>query len=170
MFTYWRASQSVVWEAHGWIRLGVQTCFYLSWVALFVSLRISGFGYQTGWTQWLCWLRHQPLPRRPLSERGPYRWMRHPAYLSFLGLIWFTPRLTADHAALTAIWTAYIFLGSCLKDRRLVFYLGDAYREYARRVPGYPGMFWGPLAKWPEAEPARNVEIPERAGAARRAA
>jgi protein-S-isoprenylcysteine O-methyltransferase Ste14 len=170
MFVYWRAAQFVVWEANGWIRFGVQACFYLSWVALFLSLRISGFGYQTGWTQWLYWLRRQPLPRRPLSERGPYRWLRHPAYLSFLGLIWFTPRMTADHAVLTAIWTAYVFIGSTLKDRRLLFYLGDSYREYARRVPGYPGMLFGPLAKWPAVKAMPNGEMPNQTAKARRAA
>jgi len=147
-FAFWRASPLVVWDSAGWRRLLLQICFYLSWAGLFLSLRISGFGYQTGWTQWLYWLRHEPLPRRAFVERGAYRLMRHPAYLSFLGLIWFTPRMTADHAVLTAVWTIYVFVGSCLKDQRLLFYLGDTYREYARRVPGFPGMLVGPLAKW----------------------
>ena len=131
MFLFWRASTHTLWEATGWAGVTIQACFYLSWVALFLSLRISGFGYQTGWTQWLYWYRREPLPRRPLSVNGPYRWMRHPAYLSFMGLIWFTPHMTADHAILTATWTAYIFVGSYLKDRRLLFYTGDAYRNYA---------------------------------------
>jgi len=77
-------------------------------------------------------------PRRGFAERGAYRFLRHPVYLSFLGLIWFTPRMTLDHALLTGIWTVYIFLGSWLKDRRLTFYLGDKYRSYAAAVPGYP--------------------------------
>jgi hypothetical protein len=76
-------------------------------------------------------------------------------YLSFLGLIWFTPRMTADHALLTGVWTAYIFVGSCLKDRRMTFYLGGTYREYASRVPGYPGFFFGPLGKWRSDAPTR---------------
>ena len=74
-------------------------------------------------------------------------------YLSFLGLIWFTPVMTADHAVLTGIWTTYIFLGSCLKDRRLVFYLGRSYRQYQAAVPGYPGMVVGPLARIGLSEP-----------------
>ena len=171
MFLFWRASTHTFWEATGSAGVAIQVCFYLSWVALFLSLRISGFGYQTGWTQWLYWFRREPLPRRPLSVNGPYRWMRHPAYLSFMGLIWFTPRMTADHVVLTAIWTAYIFVGSYLKDRRLLFYAGDAYRNYARRVPGYPGMFFGPLAKWPSAETKiPPTHVPNLAITARKAA
>jgi methanethiol S-methyltransferase len=148
MFIYWRCSSFVVWEATGWGLLAVRLGFYASWVSLFLTLRMTGFGYQTGWTQWLYWYRHQPLPRRAFNERGVFRVLRHPAYLSFLGLIWFTPRMTADHAVLTGTWTVYIYVGSYLKDKRLEFYLGDFYREYASRVPGYPGMLFGPLAKW----------------------
>lgn len=156
VFAFWRVSSTAVWDATGWAQTAVLFGFYGSWVMLLLSLRLTGFGYQTGWTQWLHWVRREALPRRDFVERGAYRWLRHPVYLSFLGLIWFTPRMTADHCMLTGVWTAYIFLGSFLKDRRLAYYLGDTYREYASRVPGYPGMVAGPLAKWerPVAEKA----------------
>jgi hypothetical protein len=49
---------------------------------------------------------------------------------------------------LASTLTTYIFVGSCLKDRRLEFFLGDAYRTYAAQVPGYPLMLIGPLARW----------------------
>ena len=56
--------------------------------------------------------------------------------------------MTLDHAILTGTLTTYIFIGSYLKDRRLEFYLGDTYREYATRVPGYPFLLVGPLGRW----------------------
>jgi protein-S-isoprenylcysteine O-methyltransferase Ste14 len=158
IFGYWRNDPATVWSADGWSKTFVIAGFYCSWAALFYSLSLSGFGYQTGWTQWLFWLRRMPLVRRGLVQRGPYRWLRHPVYMSFLGLIWFTPRMTADHALLTAVWTVYIFVGSYLKDRRLQFYLGDTYREYANRVPGFPGMFFGPLGKWKRREPSFTAD------------
>ncbi len=71
-----------------------------------------------------------------------------PVYLSFLGLVWFTPQMSLDHAVLTAVWTIYIFYGSMLKDRRLVHYLGNVYRHYAADVPGYPLVTAGPLGRW----------------------
>lgn len=158
MFVYWRSSSAVLWNATGWAEVAIRAGFYASWAALFSTLKLTGFGYQTGWTQWLYWFRRQPLPRRSFEERGTFRLMRHPAYASFLGLIWFTPRMTADHAVLTGVWTAYIFVGSYLKDQRLSFYLGDAYREYASRVPGYPGMLFGPLGKWRRELPTAAIE------------
>ncbi len=106
-------------------------------------------GYQTGWTPFVYWVRKQPLPRREFVTRGAYRWLRHPVYLSFLGLIWFTPHMTLDHVILTALWTIYIFLGSYFKDRRLAQMIGADYLEYQSRVPGYPLFFWGPLGKIP---------------------
>jgi len=96
-------------------------------------------------TPWLAWVRRQASEKRTFNEVGWYRWFRHPIYLSFLGLIWFTPSMTLDHALLTGIWTVYIFAGSWLKDRRLEFYIGQSYREYEARVPGYPFITWGPL-------------------------
>ena len=125
----------------------IQTCFLGSWVALFYSLNLTGLGYQTGWTPWWHWLRRLPLPARKFQPRGAYLWLRHPVYLSFLGLIWLVPVMTLDRAILTGIWTIYIFCGSWLKDQRLIYYVGDRYRRYQAEVPGYPAMFIGPLSR-----------------------
>ncbi len=89
----------------------------------------------------------QKAPRREFQPKGAYKLIRHPVYMSFLGLIWFTPRMTLDHAALTFVWTAYIFYGSVLKDRRLEFFLGKTYVDYQQRVPGYPLVMSGPLGR-----------------------
>ncbi|MBI1348618.1 hypothetical protein GC163_20285 [bacterium] len=147
-FWQWRSFGPTLWSASGAVANLIQLGFLGSWVALFYSLWLTGLGYQTGLTEWWYWLRRRPLPRRGFQERGAYRWLRHPVYLSFLGLLWFTPHMTADHALLTGVWTIYIFIGSVLKDQRLVYFLGESYRAYARRVPGYPFFFLGPLAKW----------------------
>lgn len=135
----WTRSETVVYDLRATpAEPFVHAAFYGSWLALFYSLNLSGLGYQTGWTPWWFWFRKQPLPRRVFEERGAYRFFRHPIYLSFLGLIWFTPLMTLDHAVLTGLWTIYIFVGSYLKDERLAFFLGDRYRDYQQRVPAYP--------------------------------
>ncbi len=147
IFCYWRSSPTMVWEFQGSAATLMLAGFYASWAALLYSISLTGLGFQTGWTQWIYWYKGDRMPRRDFEARSVYRIMRHPIYLSFLGLIWFTPTMSVDHAVLTAMWTVYIYIGSVLKDQRLLFYLGESYAEYMRSVPGYPLMRFGPLAK-----------------------
>lgn len=147
IFNYWRSSPVSVWDLNGVPATMMLTGFFASWAALLYSISLTGLGFQTGWTQWIYWYKGTRLPRRDFVARSVYRVMRHPIYLSFLGLIWFTPTMTADHVLLTGLWTVYIYIGSVLKDQRLLFYLGESYESYMQTVPGYPLIFFGPLAK-----------------------
>ncbi len=147
IFAFWSSSPTIVWQTSGTSRILMLTGYYGSWVALIYSIRLTGLGYQTGWTPWFNWLLGRKEPRREFVSKGAYRYLRHPVYLSFLGLLWFVPTMSLDHAILTGIWTAYIFLGSYFKDRRLTHYLGDIYRKYQSEVSGYPFIPFGPLAK-----------------------
>ncbi|NBX29017.1 hypothetical protein EBR04_00950 [bacterium] len=141
----WQPLAPIAWRWPEPLATAVSVAFVGSWLALFYSLHLTGLGWQTGLTPWWHWVRGLPQPKRDFAERGAYRVLRHPVYLSFLGLVWFVPVVTLDRAVLIAVWSAYIFIGSVLKDRRL--FMGDRYREYQARVPGYPGMPFGPLAR-----------------------
>lgn len=143
----WQPSPLVLWQFTGMAENGVHVAYLLCWASLLYSLSLTGFGFQTGWTPFWAWVRGAKPPRRVFEVRGAYRLLRHPVYLSFMGQVWFTPVMTLDRALLTGLLTAYIFLGSYLKDRRLLFYLGDVYREYQAHVPGYPVVGLGPLGR-----------------------
>ena len=145
----WQTSPVVAVEFTGLPRTLVQMGFYGSWVSLFYSLHLGGLGWQTGFTPWWAWVRGAPPPRRDFEVHSLYRWLRHPIYPSFLGLIWFNPRFTLDRVVLLGVWTVYIFVGSWLKDRRLVRFIGEPYRQYMHEVPGYPLLPSGPLARVP---------------------
>lgn len=147
IMVFWRHSPLAIWRLTGLGGGFMSAMFLVSWGFMLYSIGLTGFGWQTGYTPWLHWLRGLPPPKRTFDPRGVYRFLRHPVYLSFLGLVWFTPVMTLDRAILTAIWTAYIFYGSYLKDERLAHYMGERYRRYQAQVVGFPGMFWGPLAK-----------------------
>ena len=147
VFCFWQACPTTIWDLSGVPEMLMLTGFFASWAGLLYSISLTGLGFQTGWTQWSHWYRKSKMPRRDFRPNSLYHWFRHPIYLCFLGLIWFTPRMTMDRAVLTGIWSVYIFVGSVLKDQRLAFYLGESYRNYQRQVPGYPLMLWGPLAK-----------------------
>jgi protein-S-isoprenylcysteine O-methyltransferase Ste14 len=144
---FWQTNPVAWWEFTGPSKLAIDAGWYASWMLLLCSFFLNGIGYQTGFTNWWHWVRGRPVPPRAFKPRGVFRLMRHPAYLSFLGLVWFTPVMTTDRAILTAVWTTYVFVGSYLKDRRLVYYIGEPYRRYLAEVPGYPGMLAGPLGK-----------------------
>jgi protein-S-isoprenylcysteine O-methyltransferase Ste14 len=138
--TRWQVGDWAIWQLTGRPRLIVQTLYVSCWGTLFYSLCCSGFGFHTGWLPWWYWVQQKPIPRRPFQPRGAFLFIRHPGYMSFLGLVWFTPDMTIDRALLVAIWTVYIFVGSSLKDLRMIHYLGSTYREYRARVPGYVGL------------------------------
>lgn len=163
-FLFWQKHPLVLWQLQGPAAYAMEAGFVASWFALFYSIRLTGFGWQTGWTPWLAWYRGQPHPRRNFAPQGAYRFFRHPVYLSFLGLLWFSPTMTLDRAILVGTWTVYIFVGSLLKDQRLVHYLGDRYRAYMEEVPGYPLIGWGPWGKRPRTadavEPVSSETVP----------
>ena len=145
----WRTSDIIVWAWPPGAAPWVVMAFIAAWVFLLWSLHLTGLGYQTGFTPWWQWARGLKLQKREFTTRGAYLVLRHPVYLAFLGLVWLTPVVTLDRAVLIVVWTAYIYVGSVLKDRRLLLFIGKPYREYQSRVPGYPGIPLGPLARLP---------------------
>ncbi len=159
VFAFWRTSVTSVWALSGFGKIAISSAFIGAWVALLYSINLTGLGYQTGLTPWLAWLYGRDQPRRGFQPRGAYLWLRHPVYLSFLGLVWFNPEMSLDRLLLAGIWSGYIFVGSCLKDRRMEFYVGQPYREYQARVSGFPLMLFGPQAK---RLPTSKVALEER--------
>jgi hypothetical protein len=143
----WRPSAGAVWRLSRFSQDLVDAAFLLSWVGLFYSISLTGFGYQTGWTTWWAWVRRREPPKREFRPRSAYRLLRHPVYLGFLGLVWFNPQMTFDRLILAITWTTYVFIGSHLKDLRLTYYLGETYRRYQSTVPGYPFIPFGPLGR-----------------------
>ncbi len=143
----WRASPMVLYRLEGGAGLAMNTAYVLSWGALLYTLGLTGYGFQTGWTPFWGWFTQGRPPRRHFEVPGAYRLLRHPVYLAFLGQVWLSSQMTVDRLLLSLLFTGYIFLGSYLKDRRMEHYLGDTYRAYSARVPGYP-FFPGPLGKW----------------------
>jgi methanethiol S-methyltransferase len=71
----------------------------------------------------------------PFTARGPYRWVRHPTYLSILILFWFTPALSTDRLLFNLLWTGWIIAGTVLEEKDLVTQFGEPYRDYQRKVP-----------------------------------
>lgn len=129
----------------GWLPRGSWTDT-LCWAAilLFVALGI--------WAVLTLGLRRSFLFRRAedgLVTEGPYALVRHPQFLSAIGITFFgillynpadfpTVALGAYFHSLRANWvllTVALWLLSVLEDRELAAHFGEEYAEYARRVP-----------------------------------
>jgi len=81
------------------------------------------------------YLKGRQEPRVAFVVRGPYRWVRHPLYLSILVLFWCSPDVTLDRLLFNVLWTGWIWMGTRLEEVDLESDFGDAYRQYRRSVP-----------------------------------
>jgi len=80
----------------------------------------------------------EPLPadrHARMAVGGPYAWVRHPMYTAAIVFIWLSPAMTVNQAALWAVSTAYLYLGSFPEENKLAEEFGAAYCAYQRQVP-----------------------------------
>jgi protein-S-isoprenylcysteine O-methyltransferase Ste14 len=70
-----------------------------------------------------------------LLVRGPYRWIRHPLYLSSLLMIWSHPDLTLDRLLFNILFSVWVMIAIILEERDLMAKYGDLYRDYREKVP-----------------------------------
>ena len=150
LYWQWRPMTGVLWEVQNPFghRL-LQGLYWIGWLGVLAGTFMVNHADLFGLRQ--VYLHLSGKEYKPIGFKTPmlYKHVRHPIYLSFLGLVWLTPVMTLDRALLVGVWTAYIFIGSWLKDRRLVHYTGDRYRHYQALVAGYPFLPFGPLGKIP---------------------
>lgn len=130
----WQESTVVLVSADGIYRFALRALFFLA-IAVQVwgiwSLKSADlFGTDA-------LLRNNTVTQPPTSIviRGPYRWVRHPLYLTTLLMIWSYPDLTADRLLFNVLFTVWIIIGTVLEERDLVEAYGDQYCEYQHSVP-----------------------------------
>jgi methanethiol S-methyltransferase len=109
-------------QGAGWL-LALGSTFLISHTDL--------FGLRQAWRQ----ARGARYTPPPFTERGSYRWVRHPLMSGFLLVFWATPVLTAGHLLFCAAATGYILAGIGFEERDLRPQLGPVYTRYAARVP-----------------------------------
>jgi len=131
----WRPFGSTLWRLAGpgaAVLLAVQAAGWL--LALGSTFLISHadlFGLRQAWAR----ARGARYAPPPFTERGCYRWVRHPLMAGFLIVFWAAPVLTAGHLLFAAAATGYILVGIGFEERDLRRELGAVYTGYAARVP-----------------------------------
>jgi hypothetical protein len=136
----WRPIPGVVYSSSGPLEAGLLLGYGLSWAGMGWSLLHYGPLKQPGIAQWLAFVRGAPAPAAGLPKTGPYRFTRHPIYLSMLGMIWGTPWMTPSRLLVATVWTGYLVIGTVLKEARLRRTMRDAWTAYAATVPPFPGL------------------------------
>lgn len=78
--------------------------------------------------------RHDATEAPPLSDAGPYRFVRHPLYLGWILLVFGAPAMTMDRALFAVLSSAYLVAAIPLEERSLRAQFGEAYDAYRARV------------------------------------
>jgi protein-S-isoprenylcysteine O-methyltransferase Ste14 len=80
---------------------------------------------------------HQNLASQDLPTEGPYRWIRHPRYLSYL-LVWISGPFASGSPVLfvtAGLWSAFYVAAAIGEDKNLLNGpLGEKYKTYQQRT------------------------------------
>lgn len=82
--------------------------------------------------------------KHTLVTNGPYRWVRHPFYVSMVLLIAATSLLAASWLIAASGLLLFVFLAirTPREEQKLVERFGDEYRQYMRRTARYVPGVW----------------------------
>lgn len=107
----------------------------LSWLLMAWAMLATGPMKQIGMEQWWKYLKEEALDYK-IPYGGPYKYMRHPIYLSFFGMILFNPYYSLSHLLILFYWGIYLYWGAKQKDLRYI--KNKDYKKYAESVPFIP--------------------------------
>ncbi len=134
LVVFWQDSGYTLLTVQGIARWLLRAIFFLAIINVIWTLS-TGFLVLFRLQSSLDDLRGNDPRPAPLITHGPYRWVRHPLYLSSIMLIWTNPDLSLDRLQLNLLFTVWVIAGTLLEERKLVARFGQAYRSYQRAVP-----------------------------------
>lgn len=135
LMAFWQPLGGVVWSVQAGGAAMVLTGLYLaSWLLLlyatFLINHFDLFGLRQVWFA----LRDREIPELSFVTPALYRIVRHPIYVGWLGVFWFTPTMTVTHLLLAVGTTVYI-LGAIKLEERDLEAAHPEYSQYKRKVP-----------------------------------
>lgn len=132
---YWAPLGGVIWEVESFWAAALMNTLYLgSWglllYATFLIDHFDLFGLRQVWFAF----RNKEMPEQGFVTPALYRIVRHPIYVGWIGIVWFTPVMTVTHAVFAIGATGYIFVGMTLEEWDLEK-AHPEYSQYKRKVP-----------------------------------
>ncbi|MGI9234856.1 MAG: methanethiol S-methyltransferase [Woeseiaceae bacterium] len=133
---FWAPLGGVVWQTTSrWAEVSLIGLYLSSWTLLlyatFLINHFDLFGLRQVWFA----LRDKEMPALKFVTPALYRIVRHPIYVGWLGIVWFTPTMTVTHFVFAVGATLYILVGIKLEERDLEA-AHPEYSQYKRKVPG----------------------------------
>ncbi len=135
-FVGWQPMGFQIWNVTHPVGAGLIYAFYfLGWGVLFASTVMINhfdlFGLRQVWLQF----RGKPYTHLKFKTPGFYKFVRHPLYIGWLMIIWFTPVMSTSHLLFAGCTTAYILMAIVWEERDLEASLGMDYTRYKNEVP-----------------------------------
>jgi len=131
----WRPVPATIWHLPQPAAGVLDGVYGLGWaLALSATFMISHFDL-FGLRQAYLHARRARYRPPAFTQRGLYRFVRHPLMTGFLVVFWAVPTMTAGHLLFAVAATGYILVGIWFEERDLGQDLGPAYRSYQARVP-----------------------------------
>ena len=146
MMWSWAPLGGLVWDASGTFVANALTALYFaSWgLLLYATFLINHFDLFGLRQSWYGLLDREP-PEQKFVTPALYRVVRHPIYVGWLGIMWFTPTMTLTHLVFAAVSTAYILVAIQLEEADLKT-AHPEYAQYKRKVPALIPSFRRRLA------------------------
>lgn len=135
MLVLWQPSSEHLFIINGIWRTLMRAVFFISLFGFLWGLQSMGFYDPTGIRDIIDRMRAKPIIKGGVVAKGPYRFIRHPLYLTMMLMIWSYPDMTADRLLFNILWTTWIVMATLLEERDLVAEHGNAYLEYKNNVP-----------------------------------
>jgi protein-S-isoprenylcysteine O-methyltransferase Ste14 len=135
LVVFWQEVTLTLFSLQGFMRLLFRGVFVIAIAGVAWTVLSLGFFVNFRLQPMVDDLRGRQSSSSLIIDRGPYRWIRHPLYLSSLLMIWSNPDLTLDRLLFNLIFTAWVIMAILLEERDLVVSYGDSYRSYQNKVP-----------------------------------
>jgi protein-S-isoprenylcysteine O-methyltransferase Ste14 len=135
MMAFWAPLGGTIWQFESQAGQYTLHALYLaSWgLLLYATFLINHFDLFGLSQVWAAFCKKE-LKQLPFVTPTLYRIVRHPIYVGWLGIVWFTPTMTVTHAVFALGATAYILIGIQLEERDLED-MHPEYKQYKRKVP-----------------------------------
>ncbi len=142
----WAPLGGVIWNVTtNWLAITLTALYFASWALLLYATFLLDHFELFGLRQSLHALIDRPMAAMAFRTPALYRIVRHPIYVGWLGIFWFTPTMTVTHLVFAVVASLYILVGIKLEERDLEA-AHPEYRQYKRKVPALLPSFRRRLA------------------------